>query len=120
MTASGAPRSEPTAVRITDDPAAPAVRRISSDETHPYRQKELIVALNDALGDALVNSHDVQTVRAAHNIDQNPVFANNALYASRQYSEAFVEWIVDQYRSDPDFFHKARELWNANHTAAKT
>ena len=38
-----------------------------------------------------------------------PQFCHLAKYADApQYSEAFVEWVVEQYRSDSEFFANAR------------
>jgi hypothetical protein len=46
--ASGA-GGEPTEIRLTDDPAAPAFGKLDPDQTHPYLTKELIKAVQGRL-----------------------------------------------------------------------
>ena len=44
-----------------------------------------------------VNTHDILSVRRAYNIDaaRNPEFAHQPMYGSQQYSDAFVDWLVE-------------------------
>jgi Schlafen, AlbA_2 len=96
-------------VRLVHDPDAPAVPRWNPDDTHRYRQKELLSALKARLGAGSgVNSYDVQSVRRAHNVDENPNFCHRPRFGSRQYSDAFLDWMVDEFSRDSDFFGKAR------------
>jgi hypothetical protein len=39
----------------------------------------------------------------------NPTFSHKSQWSPRKYSEAFVDWLIEQYTSDPRFFQKARE-----------
>ena len=86
---------------------------MSPDQTHPYRQAELIPELNKRLqtGSA-VNSHDILSVRRVYGIDptKRPEFVYQARWrgSSPQYSEEFVDWLADQTKADPEFFVKAR------------
>jgi hypothetical protein len=98
------------AVRLVDDPRAPTVRALDPDDTHPFRQTELLKELNKRLeGKAAgtITGHQVQCVRRAHGIDQNATYSHKPKFGTRQYSEAFVDWMVDQYERDPAFFSKA-------------
>lgn len=79
--------------------------------THPYRRTELVKKLNEVLGAGVtVTTHDIQCIVTNHNIKKRAEF----FYQSRirgapgQYSHRFVEWIVQQYTRDPEFFTKQR------------
>ena len=100
-----------TPIRIVQDADAPAYRKVDPDVTHPHRQKEVIVEVNKDLGSSRkITSYDVWCVRKAHNVDQSrPDFYHAPKFASPQYSQLFVEWMVGQYRKDSAFFEKARE-----------
>jgi hypothetical protein len=98
-----------TPVRITDDPAAPAYRIVDPDSTHPFRQKELIAEVRSRLPDGIgFNSFDVVSVRHVHNIDDAREFSYKPKFGSRQYSQAFVDWLVAQVSTEAQFFERAR------------
>jgi len=104
---SSSPRAVP--VRLTDDPAAPAYRDIDHDVTHPYRQKELVTALSQRLAGATsLAGYDIQCVRRIHAIDENKRFCHHPKYTTPQYSEAFADWLVEQFESNASFFDEAR------------
>ena len=97
------------AIRIVDDPQAPPYRVVDPDETHPYRQKELIKEVNKRLPtDDRINSYDVLVVRRIYGIDGHEAFCHCPKYGSPQYSDVFVEWLIDQYKKDASFFRNAR------------
>ena len=101
----------PARIRLTDDPAALVYGKLDPDDTHPYRQKELIEALNKRLpSDVQVNSHDVLSVRRAHEIREatRPEHTHEPKYGSPQYSPLFVDWLLEQFERDPEFFWKAK------------
>lgn len=102
-------------VRLVSDPAATSVHRLDPDETHPHRQKELLVEVNRRLaGNPRITGHDNLCVRRVHNIDTSrPEFYYCSKYGSPQYSDAYVAWLCDQFRNDADFFTKARALASA-------
>lgn len=109
------------AIRITTDEAAPLYRALDFDATHPYRQTELIALVSDRLPDGVTfNSYDVLSVRTAHNIDENtrPDFVHVPRWTGApQYSDAFVDWLVDQYNRDSEFFTNARaRYYELTHT----
>jgi hypothetical protein len=102
--------SSATPIRLVDDPEAPAYRRLDPDITHPYRQKEVTEEINRILqGKPRITSYDVQCVRKAHKVNTSrPDFCHEPKFASPQYSQSFVEWMVIEFRKDPGFFEKAR------------
>ena len=59
---------------------------------------------------ATFNSHDLLSVRRAHDIDEitRPDFIHRPRFGWYQYSDAFVDWLIDRYNRDPQFFDKAR------------
>jgi hypothetical protein len=102
---------EAAPIRLTSAEGAPVFRAIQADELYPHRQKELLKALADRLGARVVGPHDLLCVRRVHEVDDNPTFCHKAHWSPRQYSDAFLEWLVEQYQSDSDFFHKARDRY---------
>ena len=98
-----------TPIRLTEDLAAPAYRLVNPDSTHPFRQKELIPEVRAHLPKSIeFNSFDIVAVRHVHAIDDRHEFAYKARFGTRQYSPAFVNWLVNQLRTDSRFFLKAR------------
>ncbi len=100
------------AVRLTHDPNAPLVRAIDPNETHPYRQKELVARLKKELPQGLtVTAYDIQAVRASHKLDEEPSYVYKPKFGSRQYSEALALWILEQVNKDAGFFGAARTAY---------
>jgi hypothetical protein len=98
-----------TAIRVVDDPSAPAYRVVRPDDTHPYRQKELVAEVNKRGNGAKINGFDVQCVRRMLDGDNaHPEFFHEPKFGSKQYSAAFVEYIVNGCAADPEFIVKAR------------
>lgn len=105
-----APSSDVTAaVRLMHDASAPTFRQISVDETHPYRGKEVIEEFNKALsGSKTINAFHIRCVRLAHGIEDDAPFCYKMKHASARYSQAFVDWLIQQYDADPTFFETAK------------
>lgn len=103
-------------IRITDEEEAPAYKLATqTDDGYPYRQKEVIEEVNKRLGDEVVNSYDILSVRRVYDVDDTrPDFYYEPKYSpSAQYSEKFVEWLVDNYRQDSEFFEKTRDEFSS-------
>ncbi len=102
-------------VRVVDDEAAAVYGRIYADVTHPYRQKEVLRSLNERLeGKKKINAYDMLSVRTAHRIDETKrEYFYKPRFGSPQYSEAFVDWVVEQYRKDGSFFDAARRKYRS-------
>jgi hypothetical protein len=103
---SDAPDAVP--VRVVDDPRAPAYRVIDYDRTHPFRQKEVLVALRERISGLRINQFDLLAVRKAHGIDSKPEFVHKPAFGSNQYSERFLDWLQRRIESDPYFVEEAR------------
>lgn len=100
-----------TPIRIVDDASAPAYRKVDPDHTHPHRQKEVIPIVNERLGGGKkVTSFDILSVRRVYAIGQaTPQFYYKPKFSSPQYSDAFVDWLVEQYEQDSAFFDRAKD-----------
>jgi hypothetical protein len=96
-------------VRLTNSGQGPEFRVVDNDQVYPYRAKELMRKLAELLGDKIATTYDLQVVRKIFDIDRNPNFSHKSKFGTRQYSDAFVEWVLDQFRQDNQFFQKARE-----------
>ncbi len=114
-----APTTAVAQVRVVDDPNAPAVARTDFDVTHPYRQTEVVKALNERIGDAVATGYDVQCVRRVHSVSERPEFFHRPKFGSPQYSETFVSWMVAEYEKDPAFFEKAKATVKAERTESR-
>lgn len=107
--------NDATPIRIVDDPNAPAFRRIDYDISHPYRQKDLVAALNKKLPkDAQVTTYDVLAIRRAFDISSKEGFCHHPKFGSPQYSEAFATWMAANYEQDKEFFLRARQKYYAD------
>jgi hypothetical protein len=100
----------PTLIRLTTDPHAPLYGQVDPDQSHPYRQKEVIREVNARLGEGAVNAFDVLSVRRVHAISEEsrPEFVHVPKFGSPQYSDAFVEWLVAERQRDRRFFEQAK------------
>jgi hypothetical protein len=97
-------------IRVVTDPDAPAYRVVSPDNTHPYRQKELVVEVNKRLNGTKINGFDVQCIRRSLGSQHaRPEFFHESKFGSKQYSAAFADFIVSGCESDSEFLSKARE-----------
>lgn len=107
-------------IRLVDDPDAPGYRLIDHDTTYPYRQKEVIEAVNGMLPAGVdINTYDILAVRRVHGIDEDQRFSHHPKFGRPQYSEAFVTWLVENHKKDPNFFVKARETYYAQTHAGR-
>ena len=98
-------------VRLSDDPNAPLISAVSPDTTHPYRQKELMDAVNQRLPEGVrINQYDVLCIRRLHDIDGKRTFHYLPKFGGHQYSPALADWIIQQYDQDKEFFTKSRQM----------
>jgi hypothetical protein len=95
-------------IRLTTEGDSPEFRVVDNDQLYPYRSKELVRQLNEKLPSKTVSTYDIQVVRKVHGVDDNPNFSHKGKFATRQYSDAFVEWVASEYEKNHSFFEKAR------------
>lgn len=96
-------------MQLTNDPLAPAYYAVPLDQTHPYRQKEVIREVNAKLaGKKVINSHDIVCIRRVYSVQKNINFCYTQNYATPRYSPQFVDWIIAQYQANQVFFEETR------------
>jgi hypothetical protein len=78
------------------------------DKTHPLRQIDVLQEINKRCETASVNSFHLQSVRRIHRIESRSEFYYKSKFATPQYSAAYVEWLINEFEKDPQFFAKAR------------
>lgn len=101
----------PTLIRLSDDPNAPLYGRLDPDRTHPYRQTEVVAEINRRLPEGVaVTPYDVLSVRREYDVSEatRPEFTHVPKFGSPQYSDTFVEWLLEHHEQDPRFFDKAK------------
>jgi hypothetical protein len=105
----------PTLIRLTTDPHAPLYGQVDPDQSHPYRQKEVIREVNARLDGTPVNAFDVLSVRRVHDVTEEtrPEFVHVPKFGSPQYSDAFVDWLVSEHERDRQFFTRAKTKYLA-------
>lgn len=107
-------------VRLTSDPNAVTVAQLDSDNTHPYRSKELCQVVNSQLpAEVDFNSHDAVCIKSVYEIEKNPDFCHRPKYGWPQYSPEYVRWILDQYIGNSAFFAETRQKYREKQAATK-
>lgn len=91
------------AVRIVEVPK-------DSSKSHPYRQKEVIEKVKAAVPGLVINQYDIQCVNKAHGVKQRPeyFYQGKVKGSPVQYSQGFVDWLIQQHHRDGEFFAKVR------------
>lgn len=79
-------------------------------KSHPFRQKEVLAELKNAIPDSGVNQHDVQCVNRVYGVKSRPdyFYQGKVLGSPGQYSQSLVDWLIRRYRQDRKFFLKTR------------
>jgi hypothetical protein len=111
---SGIPHLEGMAItaEISATPGAVRVMPQNAEELWPYRQKDLLQAINIVIKQSPpVNGHDILCINSHLNtLKDHPEFAYKPhRLASPQYSAAYAGWIIKQYENDGRFFRRLRE-----------
>ncbi|MBV6482413.1 MAG: hypothetical protein DIKNOCCD_02156 [bacterium] len=93
-----------TPAHVVEVPKDPSI-------SHPFRQKEVIQTVNNAIPDLTINQYDIQCVNNAHAIKKRSEFFYKGKVegSPSQYSQSFVDWLLKQHQNDPSFFEKARK-----------
>jgi len=90
-----------------------AVVEVAKDpsKTHPFIQTEVYEQVRERLADAVRSRYDIQCIVQVYGIKKQSRFFYQGTVKNSpgQYSPEFVDWVVERYRCDNDFFTKARE-----------
>ncbi len=82
------------------------------DKTHPHRQKEVLEELARRLVPSIrANQYDILCVRRVYGVDARSRWFYKPKFASPQYSEGFVDWLVKKAEGNPEFFKRARQRY---------
>jgi hypothetical protein len=103
--------------KMSADPSAVNVFPSNAETVWPYRQKDVISAVNEKIGKgARINSHDIACINWKFEIlKKHPKFAYKShRFASALYSLDFVNWIVDQFKKNEGFFQNLRTEYREN------
>jgi Putative DNA-binding domain len=96
-------------VRLTNNPNAPAVIAVDKGRLCPHRQKDVLRILRERLPNGpTLTSHDLVSINSVHNIQAREDLCWIPDFSAKQYSDVYVNWIVDQIRSVPTFLADAR------------
>lgn len=78
--------------------------------SHPFRQKEVIEKINKAISELQINQYDIQCVNKVHHIRRrSEYFYRGKIKGSPgQYSQPFVDWLIERYRQNKQFFTEAK------------
>lgn len=112
--------SKGTYNKVSSGRGAKAFIPIHGDDKWPYRQVEIIKVFNqntDLHGSNRINQYDILCVKKIYNIEKKyPQFMYKPFVKSvAQYSDAFIGWLIKQWKRDKDFFKKARKEYNKKH-----
>ena len=98
--------------KLKAGPGALAVVPQNAAEIWPHRQKDVLRGKNKRIGPH-INGHDITCLNEEFDLlKTHPEFVYKSHeLASPQYSNAFVEWVVEQSKEDSEFFTRAREAY---------
>lgn len=103
-----------TPIRLVSDPSAPAYRQEDPNSTHPLRQMDVIGQVRAHLpGNERFVAHDALAIRRVYKIDENPAFYYRPRFGSPQYSQRFVDWLLQQLRQNSQFINEARSMFSS-------
>jgi hypothetical protein len=96
-------------VRITNNKHAQNAVLLDKSELFPYRQKDVLAKLKDRLtAQQMPNLYDLQAINRVHNIADEDRLSWKPQFSARQYSDAFVDWILAKAADDATFFQETR------------
>ena len=100
---------------LTKNPDGQHVVSIDHGEICKYRQKEALKILKERLpfGPNLT-SHDIKAINKIYDMPSNELYCWKPDYSSRQYSDGFIDWIVERVTNDIGLRGCSRKLWNRN------
>ncbi len=107
----------PVPFRLTHDPTAQGVVGIDRGRLCPYRQKEVIAKLKERLPSGpLPSTHDIWAINKVYNIEAKEDLAWKPEFSSRQYHDAFIDWVVERIQKDQQFLPDVRQkLYEMTH-----
>ena len=100
-------------VRITNNPDARGAFAVNVDQMFHYRRKDLVAKLKEALSPAeMPTTFDLQAIGKVHKVTENKNFCWKPQFSSPQYSEAYIEWLIEMLSYDKLFLQDARDKYH--------
>lgn len=107
IAASSSPTTVP--IRVTDDPSAPKYQVLDPNKTHPHKTRDVITEINKRLPSGYkINTFDFQCLKKVHGVAGRPDFVYRNLWGSAQYSQALIDWVMEKFTRDSEFFTSCR------------
>lgn len=107
--------SESLPIRLTDNVEAPEFRLVDPDKTYPHRRMDVINIVNKKLGtEKSINQFDIQAIRKVYDIDGKLEYSYKSQFGTRQYSDAFIEFIMTKWSENKSFFEEVRSISKSN------
>ena len=96
---------------MSSDPSAVRITPTNAEDIWPHRQIDVIREVNKKISGYKINPFDVACVKAVYDVPRkHPEFAYRPHQkSSPQFSDSFIDWLVEQYTKNKNFFVKARE-----------
>jgi hypothetical protein len=96
--------------QLSNDPNAIKIIPRRAADFYPHRGVELREKVNNTLKNTKINSHDIVSVNSSFKVfTDHPEFATKPHdKAAPLYSDQYVEWLIQQIRSNPNFLSEAR------------
>jgi EC042_2821-lke REase len=108
-------------VRLTTNPDAQGILVTDRHEVFPYRQKDVVTKLKEALpAGSVPNTYDLQAINKVYKIAEQENLSWQPPFLSRLYSDAFVEWIIDKISNHRDFLQDTRERFHKINLKSKS
>jgi len=92
------------------------------DKTHPNRQKEVIERFNKRMeGKVSINPYDCLVIKKIYKVDKRAEWFYQSKIAghSPQYSDEYIDWLVQQASKNNKFFNKARRKYKEAQSGQK-
>ena len=89
----------------------PSLGPVNYDTTHPYCEAEVIEKVNEAIkGSGKMYPHDLKSVKQVYDIENDDLFCHRPKPSlTPQYSQDFVNWLVERIDANREFFADVRE-----------
>lgn len=96
--------------RLTTDAGAQDAVAIDRHLICPYRQKEVLQKLKERFPDGSAPlRRDIQIINKVYDVGSKGKFCWKPQYSSPQYSDQYIDWIVEKMQEDAEFLTKAHQ-----------
>jgi hypothetical protein len=109
-----------SSIKLVNDDKAPSFHAVNTDELYPHKFSAVVGILNKALGEEIINRYDILSLIYAHNLKKHPnLYFRSKFATTSQFSDAFIAWVVEEYKKDRMFFERARKKYRDRKRSTK-